>query len=242
MIDKIIGAVLGYALCKAIGLLQSSGGLSSLFHITTGTGPGPAALPVATHSPHGGISPALPEGGLQVTSTAAPFPQTVPAGLPSWPGGWKPARTTQDIVARAQVFLKSLPTGGSAIERASDGRWIRYQKSKQGTKTIVTAWEPKEPVANSASPSPGVIPANYVVPVSNTTAPGNAPMPPTLRKGMKGQPVRELQQLLGLKPDGDFGPGTEAAVKKYQSAHGLKPDGIAGPAFWRAARGSYAQA
>jgi|SRR5882672_543919 len=235
MIDKIIGAVLGFALCKALGLLESAGGFSGLFHMTSSTGPG-AILPVATHSPHGGFSPALPQGGLVLTSTAAPFTTEVPAGLPAWPGGWKPARTTPDIVARAQVFLGSLALNGSSIERSTDGRWIRYQKSKQGTKTMVTAWEPREPVAATASP--GVVPVSY----ASTAAKPPGAMPPTLRRGMKGQPVRELQKLLALPTDGDFGPGTEKAVKAFQASHGLKPDGIAGPAFWRAARGSYAQA
>lgn len=32
-----------------------------------------------------------------------------------------------------------------------------------------------------------------------------------------------------LRPDGDFGPGTKAALEKFQSEHGLKHDGVAGP-------------
>lgn len=31
-----------------------------------------------------------------------------------------------------------------------------------------------------------------------------------------------------IKPDGDFGPGTKAALEKFQSEHDLKPDGVAG--------------
>jgi len=46
--------------------------------------------------------------------------------------------------------------------------------------------------------------------------------------------VTELQMLLnnhgaGLTVDGDFGPGTLAAVESYQSSHGLTVDGIVGP-------------
>lgn len=50
-----------------------------------------------------------------------------------------------------------------------------------------------------------------------------------LRKGVSGEPVRILQAKLGVTADGDFGPGTEKALKDYQSAHGLAADGIAGP-------------
>lgn len=54
----------------------------------------------------------------------------------------------------------------------------------------------------------------------------------TIRKGSKGEAVKELQRLLGLTTDGSFGPMTEAAVKKFQSEHNLTADGIVGPATW----------
>jgi len=50
-----------------------------------------------------------------------------------------------------------------------------------------------------------------------------------LRRGMKGVPVKRLQEKLGITADGDFGPGTEKAVKEFQKANGLAVDGIAGP-------------
>ena len=37
-----------------------------------------------------------------------------------------------------------------------------------------------------------------------------------LRKGDKGDSVKNLQNLLGIIIDGDFGPNTEKAVKKFQ--------------------------
>lgn len=50
-----------------------------------------------------------------------------------------------------------------------------------------------------------------------------------LKRGLKGAPVKRLQEKLGISADGDFGPGTERAVKEFQAANGLAVDGIAGP-------------
>lgn len=52
----------------------------------------------------------------------------------------------------------------------------------------------------------------------------------TLRKGMEGKDVKRLQKALGITADGDFGPGTLVALKKWQNRNGLVADGIAGPA------------
>ena len=51
-----------------------------------------------------------------------------------------------------------------------------------------------------------------------------------LRKGCKGEGVKMMQEALGIGADGDFGPGTERALKEWQAANGLTADGIAGPA------------
>lgn len=50
-----------------------------------------------------------------------------------------------------------------------------------------------------------------------------------LRRGLVGEPVRILQQHLGLDADGIFGSATEAALRNYQTEQGLSVDGIAGP-------------
>jgi peptidoglycan hydrolase-like protein with peptidoglycan-binding domain len=50
-----------------------------------------------------------------------------------------------------------------------------------------------------------------------------------LKRGLAGEPVRRLQAKLGVPVDGDFGPGTEKALKDWQRQKGLEADGIAGP-------------
>jgi putative chitinase len=51
-----------------------------------------------------------------------------------------------------------------------------------------------------------------------------------LRKGMRGDGVKAMQEALGIGADGIFGGGTERALKEWQSANGLVADGVAGPA------------
>jgi hypothetical protein len=58
--------------------------------------------------------------------------------------------------------------------------------------------------------------------------------PPVLRKGSKGQDVRNLQSLLRITVDGDFGPATEKAVKAFQKTSNLAADGIVGVYTWEA--------
>jgi beta-N-acetylglucosaminidase/peptidoglycan hydrolase-like protein with peptidoglycan-binding domain len=59
-----------------------------------------------------------------------------------------------------------------------------------------------------------------------------------IKQGDQGNDVQTLQQALnsaenaGLKPDGMFGPSTEAALKAYQSSHGLSPTGICDFNLW----------
>jgi peptidoglycan hydrolase-like protein with peptidoglycan-binding domain len=69
---------------------------------------------------------------------------------------------------------------------------------------------------------------------------------PTLRNGSNGASVKRLQNLLrdkgyNIAADGDFGPATEEAVKKFQTAQGLQADGVVGPKTWSALRGTVSE-
>ncbi len=67
----------------------------------------------------------------------------------------------------------------------------------------------------------------------------------TLKKGCKGNVVKAIQILLAGNDckcgssgaDGDFGPATDGALKKFQIKKNLEVDGICGPATWAALLG-----
>ncbi len=61
----------------------------------------------------------------------------------------------------------------------------------------------------------------------------------TVRLASTGDAVRAVQSQLaskgyGVAVDGNFGPGTETAVKSFQSSRGLGADGVVGPDTWSA--------
>ena len=53
-----------------------------------------------------------------------------------------------------------------------------------------------------------------------------------LKKGSKGEYVKELQKALAITADGIFGPGTEYSVKRFQVRNDLVADGIVGRKTW----------
>jgi N-acetylmuramoyl-L-alanine amidase len=66
-------------------------------------------------------------------------------------------------------------------------------------------------------------------------------VPTELRRGSHGEPVRDLQQRLGAlgrevgsDEPGDFGAGTEAAVRAFQHDRGLRVDSVVGRETWSA--------
>lgn len=75
----------------------------------------------------------------------------------------------------------------------------------------------------------------------------SAPAPAASSGGLKfdypGTPVKRgstdkaavalVQAMVGAHPDGNFGPHTEAKVKRWQGARGLTADGIIGPITWK---------
>ena len=135
-----------------------------------------------------------------------------------------------------------------ALRRATDPR-IKYiisnRKIASGTEQDHPAWVWR--------PYTGTNPHNHHVhisvksdkphydatgpwPLDGVAAPGPgaviAPSHPTLKRGARGDAVKELQGLLGIDQDGVFGEDTETAVKAKQRAAGIVDDGIVGPHTW----------
>ncbi|GAB3475241.1 peptidoglycan hydrolase-like protein with peptidoglycan-binding domain [Amycolatopsis cihanbeyliensis] len=72
------------------------------------------------------------------------------------------------------------------------------------------------------------------------TGGSGSPTRPVLKRGSRGQPVRDLQAFLNrvypaysqLVVDGIFGPATERVVKEFQRRSGIAVDGIVGKHTW----------
>ena len=83
---------------------------------------------------------------------------------------------------------------------------------------------------------------HYAVPVGLYDDMPISERKPTLKRGSKGDAVRELQEILErlgydlgkCGVDGDFGRATEKAVKAFQKNAGVGVDGIVGAATWAA--------
>ena len=92
--------------------------------------------------------------------------------------------------------------------------------------------------ASEATPAPS---EGISAPDTGTDTPAPVSTPRMLKKGLRGEDVRELQELLcrsGALEDGSFDDATYYAVLKYQRAAGLAADGIAGPLTMAALRGA----
>ena len=109
-----------------------------------------------------------------------------------------------------------------------------YVKNKKGILNAVVGWgrpvyvgEENVPLLSKAGAS---APAATETPVAAAEKKQFKPF----KVGSKGESVKKVQELLGINADGDFGPGTEKAVKAFQKKSGLPTTGIVDQATLKA--------
>ena len=130
------------------------------------------------------------------------------------------------------IRLFSEPWRGYAGQKQF-ARWIRSELDRLRSEGSLPGTQP--PPSSSGSSNGGSS--------SGSSSGSRSPIPakdrPEVIIGNQGAMVKELQIALnenGAKiwTDGDFGPGTERAVKAFQRKVGLVPDGRVGPKTWKA--------
>jgi hypothetical protein len=100
----------------------------------------------------------------------------------------------------------------------------------------VYAGEENLPLLSKVGSSDVTVKANPTA-SAGATAPAKKVFKP-FKIGAKGTPVKVVQEALGLEADGQFGPGTDKAVKSFQKVNGLKVTGIVDAETFKAIKGS----
>ena len=130
------------------------------------------------------------------------------------------------IVIIAMIVMSMFGAGDAKKPQATNTPAIQVQNSPAGNFIVFGA---------TPTPAPRVeITPTPAIEITPTPAPVAAKTYSTLRKGDEGPDVVTLQQALAElgyltgAADGNFGTGTQTAVKKFQEDKGLAADGIAG--------------
>lgn len=131
------------------------------------------------------------------------------------------------LVVIIAMIVKSMFSAGEPIMRATNTPAMQQAKNTPEGNFIVFGVTP------TPAPRVEITPTPYIE-VTATPAPTAEPTYKTLRKGDEGPEVVTLQQALtelgylSGAADGNFGTGTQTAVKKFQEDNSLDADGIAG--------------
>lgn len=181
MIEKLLGMLVGYVLCRSSDVLAQflptwltptqlppSGGSQPVSYIPKGA--------AKVSIPSGATPLTVPPGAIPVVApSAAAFPERLPGGLPPFPGpGWTFAKATPAVVQRAWALLPLLAMGQYKVEPAPDdpNKWLAYRKEPHAQgKTGVTVYTPRAAVVPSPSPSPAAPPMAQSGPI-HIPAPG----------------------------------------------------------------------
>jgi hypothetical protein len=145
------------------------------------------------------------------------------------------------------IGIEAENTGGAndpwpAVQLDAYRRGVAAILEKIGANAIMCCGHREYALPQGRKPDPSFDMVDFRTQVAAIMA-GTAPLPtvipiadaagrPTLRRGARGDLVKQLQAGLHIEVDGIFGALTEAALRQFQRDHGLVPDGIAGPRTW----------
>ena len=131
------------------------------------------------------------------------------------------------VVIIAMIVKSMFGAGGDMTQRETQTPVVQQVKNTPEGNFIIFGETP--------TPAPRIeITATPAIEIIPTPAPTAEPTYKTLRKGDEGPEVVTLQQALtelgylSGAADGNFGTGTQTAVKKFQEDNKLDADGIAG--------------
>jgi hypothetical protein len=181
-------------------------------------------------------APPTPKPKPSEKKQPAPWPQVVPAGLPSFPGsGWVPDHPPgAGVSARAAQLLPVLWKRGKGSWKTEHvkGRWITFQASMHVGKKAVNAYK-LATEAPTTAPEPEPTPAP--VPVSPPAGPSQErlTLAAKLAENLAGKPkgkenkalVSAYEKMVGLPSDDMYGP---------KVGYALATDGIVPPSpmYW----------
>lgn len=132
------------------------------------------------------------------------------------------------IVGQVQLMSKFIEHS-KLIDELQDRDWAGFARQYNGPSYKKMSYDTKMAAAYTRHKAAG--------PSTKPDLEIEEDTPTVLRVGMSGVEISQLQEQLRklgytVNVDGDFGPATKQAVKKFQEDHSLLADGIAGPLTW----------
>lgn len=131
-----------------------------------------------------------------------------------------------------QAFVDSMTSNGDDGQMDAFVRFVEVDAALHASLAI-GAWQDVERRYNGGGYG-GAYAVKLQAAVARHSGQGVPRAPRVLRQGDKGPDVAAMQTALGVRPDGDFGPKTDSAVRLFQAANGLVVDGIVGAMTRRA--------
>ena len=185
--------------------------------------------------------------GLSADATPTPEPTAVPTptATPVLPKSTVKSGSTGEDAANVQGRLKELGYYRGNVDgefgRASVNALKNFQTNNGLTSDGVAGTGTYKVLYSSAAiPFTVETPTPEVIPTATPTPAPTSSNWKTLREGMSGSEVKQLQEnliqlgYLSGKPDGKYGAATTAAVTAFQKANKLTADGVAGPTTQKA--------